>query len=145
MGWQHWRVILSVSDLAPNVGMWWYFFTEMFDHFRAFFLGVFQVRCALAVLIQLHTLIYVAPVCIRLRHQPLFATLILVGVISTWKSYPTLGDLGLWAGLLGCFPEVVKGESIFGKANQNCGIHYSPPPSTSTRSSFSHCSTRYGF
>ena len=34
---------LTVSDLAPNVGMWWYFFTEMFDHFRAFFLGVFQV------------------------------------------------------------------------------------------------------
>lgn len=34
---------LTVPDLTPNVGMWWYFFTEMFDHFRAFFLGVFQV------------------------------------------------------------------------------------------------------
>lgn len=34
---------LTVSDLTPNVGMWWYFFTEMFDHFRGFFLGVFQV------------------------------------------------------------------------------------------------------
>ncbi len=32
-----------MSDLAPNIGMWWYFFTEMFDHFRNFFLGVFQV------------------------------------------------------------------------------------------------------
>lgn len=24
--------------------MWWYFFTEVFDHFRVFFRGVFQVR-----------------------------------------------------------------------------------------------------
>lgn len=34
---------LGVSDLTPNVGMWWYFFTEMFDHFRPFFVGVFYV------------------------------------------------------------------------------------------------------
>jgi hypothetical protein len=36
---------LGVSDLTPNVGMWWYFITEMFDHFRPFFLGVFHVSC----------------------------------------------------------------------------------------------------
>ena len=41
---------LTVSDLTPNVGMWWYFFTEMFDHFRPFFLGVFQV--SLSALIE---------------------------------------------------------------------------------------------
>ncbi|EKD00152.1 hypothetical protein A1Q2_05495 [Trichosporon asahii var. asahii CBS 8904] len=34
--------------------------------------------------------------------------LILVGAIATWKSYPTLGDMALWAGLLGCFPELVQ-------------------------------------
>jgi hypothetical protein len=34
---------ITVSDLTPNVGVWWYFFTEMFDHFRNFFVGVFQV------------------------------------------------------------------------------------------------------
>jgi GPI-anchor transamidase subunit U len=32
---------LTVPDLTPNVGLWWYFFTEMFDHFRSFFLMVF--------------------------------------------------------------------------------------------------------
>lgn len=36
-------ISLTVTDLTPNVGMWWYFFTEMFDHFRVFFRGVFQV------------------------------------------------------------------------------------------------------
>ena len=34
---------LTVSDLTPNVGLNWYFFTEMFDHFRSFFVGAFQV------------------------------------------------------------------------------------------------------
>ena len=27
---------LTLSDLTPNVGLWWYFFIEMFDSFRAF-------------------------------------------------------------------------------------------------------------
>lgn len=34
----------ALPDLTPNVGLWWYFFTEMFDHFRSFFLMVFSVR-----------------------------------------------------------------------------------------------------
>ncbi|KAK8864523.1 hypothetical protein IAR55_001773 [Kwoniella newhampshirensis] len=93
-----WGVITNVTDLTPNVGMWWYFFMETFEHFRTFFLGVFQ----------LHNMIYVAPVCMRLSDDPLFAILVLVGIYSTWKSYPTLGDMALWAGLLGCFPEIVS-------------------------------------
>lgn len=27
--------------------------------------------------------------------------------MSTWKSYPTLGDMSLWAGLLSCYPDYV--------------------------------------
>jgi phosphatidylinositol glycan class U len=34
-------VRLLLPDLTPNVGLWWYFFIEMFDSFREFFLGVF--------------------------------------------------------------------------------------------------------
>lgn len=40
------RHSLTVSDLTPNVGLNWYFFTEMFDHFRSFFVGTFQVSSA---------------------------------------------------------------------------------------------------
>ncbi|BEJ08882.1 hypothetical protein CcaverHIS641_0509760 [Cutaneotrichosporon cavernicola] len=89
-----WGVILAVTDLTPNVGMWWYFFTEMFDHFRMFFRGAFQ----------LHMLIYIVPLCLRLP-DPRQAVLILVGTMATWKSYPTLGDMALWAGLLSCYPD----------------------------------------
>lgn len=48
---------LTLPDLTPNPGLWWYFFTEMFDHFRPFFLVVFSM----------HLLIYVLPVCIKFR------------------------------------------------------------------------------
>ncbi|WOO81184.1 Phosphatidylinositol glycan anchor biosynthesis class U protein [Vanrija pseudolonga] len=91
-----WGLVLTASDLTPNVGMWWYFFTEIFDHFRLFFQGVFQF----------HLAIYVAPLCLRLD-DPAFILLIQLGAISTWKSYPTLGDMALWAGFLGCFPEII--------------------------------------
>ncbi len=35
-----------LTDLAPNIGLWWYFFIEMFDHFRSFFLLAFNVHLA---------------------------------------------------------------------------------------------------
>lgn len=37
---------LMLSDLTPNMGLWWYFFIEMFDSFRDFFLGVFWLHMA---------------------------------------------------------------------------------------------------
>uniref|UniRef100_A0A2C9L8E4 Uncharacterized protein n=1 Tax=Biomphalaria glabrata TaxID=6526 RepID=A0A2C9L8E4_BIOGL len=39
--------ILTVPDLTPNVGVFWYFFTEMFDHFRTFFVCVFQLNAVI--------------------------------------------------------------------------------------------------
>ena len=49
---------LTISDLKPNIGLAWYFFIEMFDHFRAFFLVVFA----------LHPLLYVAPFTIAYKY-----------------------------------------------------------------------------
>lgn len=37
---------LFVPDLSPNIGLWWYFFIEIFDHFRDFFLLTFNVHIA---------------------------------------------------------------------------------------------------
>lgn len=36
--------IFTVPDLRPNIGLFWYFFTEVFEHFLSFFLAVFQVQ-----------------------------------------------------------------------------------------------------
>ncbi|KAJ3789525.1 PIG-U-domain-containing protein [Lentinula aff. detonsa] len=91
-----WGTSLSLPSMTPNPGLWWYFFTEMFDHFRPFFLVVFNV----------HLLMYVAPICIKFQHDPLYALFILVGTLATFKSYPTLSDHGLFIAFWGIFPEV---------------------------------------
>ena len=54
-----WGFILSVPELTPNMGLFWYFFTEMFEHFRAFFVCTFQINC----------FVYVIPLAAKLRHQ----------------------------------------------------------------------------
>ncbi|EJU04266.1 PIG-U-domain-containing protein [Dacryopinax primogenitus] len=97
-GWvlQTWGATVMLPDLTPNPGLWWYFFTEMFDQYRPFFLLTFS----------LHPLIYVAPMCLKFQHDPLFAFFLLQGIISTFKSYPTLSDAGLYISLLGIFPEI---------------------------------------
>ncbi|KAF9452779.1 PIG-U-domain-containing protein [Macrolepiota fuliginosa MF-IS2] len=93
---QTWGATLTLPDLKPNPGMWWYFFTEIFDHFRPFFLMVFSV----------HLLIYVVPICIKFQYDPLYATFLLLGVLGTFKAYPTLSDPGLFLSTLAVFPEV---------------------------------------
>lgn len=82
--------------MTPNPGLWWYFFTEMFDHFRPFFLMVFSV----------HLVGYVAPVCLKFQHDPLFATVVLQGLFATFKAYPSLADPGLFVNTIAVFPEL---------------------------------------
>jgi len=93
---QTWGATLTLPDLTPNPGMWWYFFTEMFDHFRPFFLMVFSV----------HLLIYIVPMCIKFQYDPLYATFLLLGVLGTFKAYPTLSDPGVFLSALSIFPEI---------------------------------------
>ncbi|KAL7409590.1 GPI transamidase subunit PIG-U [Mrakia frigida] len=100
-GWEGvfkgWKVILGIVDLTPNVGLSWYFFTEMFDHFRPFFTMVFQM----------HMVIYVVPLGLTFRRDPLYALLCLLSITSTLKSYPTLGDVSLSLALLPLFPSII--------------------------------------
>eukprot|EP00731_Ephydatia_muelleri_P026555 Em0018g655a len=83
-------IMLTVSDLTPNVGLFWYFFTEAFEHFRVFFLCVFQINA----------FIYVLPLSVRFSDQPLFLTYILLSLMALFKSYPCVGDLTLPLALL---------------------------------------------
>lgn len=83
-------VHILLTDLTPNIGLWWYFFMEMFDSFRDFFLGVFW----------LHMVSYVGGITIRLRKQPLFAIICLIGVFTIFKPYPSIADASLYISLL---------------------------------------------
>lgn len=83
-------VQLLLPDLTPNVGLWWYFFIEMFDSFRNFFLGIFW----------LHMASYVGGLTLRLRRQPLFVVCCLLGVFAVFAPYPSVADAGLFLGVL---------------------------------------------
>lgn len=83
-------VRLLLPDLTPNVGLWWYFFIEMFDSFREFFLGVFW----------LHMASYVGGLSFRLRRQPLFVVSSLLGIFAIFQPYPSIADSALYLALV---------------------------------------------
>lgn len=85
--------ILTVPDLSPNIGVLWYFFAEVFDYFRNFFLIVFHVNILFMIL----------PLAIRLNHRPCFLAFVYIAISSLLKSYPSVGDSALYLGLLGLF------------------------------------------
>ncbi|KAM9980345.1 hypothetical protein ACTFIZ_006593 [Dictyostelium cf. discoideum] len=88
-----------VEDLTPNIGLFWYYFIEVFDHFRNLFLFIFQY----------HVFIYCIPLAIRLKEHPLFYFWSLCAIIATFKSYPALGDTALHVSLLPLLYQPLKG------------------------------------
>lgn len=121
---------LTLPDLTPNTGLWWYFFTEMFDHFRPFFLMVFSVTYSFLLFtpavfltiitrsISLSTSHLSAsnssnyPIfnswfsSEKIRYDPLYAAFLLIGVLGIFKAYPTLSDPGLFLSMIVLFPEI---------------------------------------
>ncbi|KAG1454790.1 hypothetical protein G6F56_007235 [Rhizopus delemar] len=89
--------IIFLTDLTPNVGVFWYFFIELFDQFRSFFMLVFQF----------HAFIFTLPVCIKFSHQPLFAIAVLCGIMAIFKSYPSVSDATLYLALLSTHYEII--------------------------------------
>ncbi|KAK6117099.1 hypothetical protein DH2020_049144 [Rehmannia glutinosa] len=85
--------VLSVEDLSPNIGVLWYFFAEVFDFFRNFFLIVFHVNILFMIL----------PLAIRLNHRPCFLVFVYLAISSMLKSYPSVGDSALYLSLLVLF------------------------------------------
>ncbi|KAL0918527.1 hypothetical protein M5K25_010539 [Dendrobium thyrsiflorum] len=85
--------ILTVEDLSPNIGVLWYFFAEVFEFFRGFFLIVFHVNI----------LFMVCPLAIRLMHRPCFLAFVYITISAILKSYPSVGDAALYLSLLGLF------------------------------------------
>lgn len=90
--------ILMIQDLSPNIGVFWYFFAEVFDFFRSFFLIVFHGNILLMIL----------PLALRLNHRPCFLAFVYIVLSSMLKSYPSVGDSALYLGLLGLFAYELK-------------------------------------
>ncbi|CAN8101584.1 unnamed protein product [Discula destructiva] len=87
---------LTLTDLAPNIGLWWYFFIEMFDSFRSFFLAVFW----------LHLASYVGALSVRIRRQPLVVITLLLGIFAIFKPYPSISDTSLFLAVVPLYRHV---------------------------------------
>lgn len=83
--------ILLVPDLRPNIGLHWYFFTEMFEHFRSFFIASFQINVGL---------LYIVPLALRFRREPILLAFSYLAIMTIFKSYPCVGDVGFYVSLL---------------------------------------------
>lgn len=89
--WNTHGFILTVPDLRPNVGLYWYFFTEVFEHFRWLFIASFQINVGL---------LYIVPLALRLRHDPMLLAFSYLAIAAVFKSYPCIGDVGFYMSLL---------------------------------------------
>ena len=96
---------LVAEDLSPNLGCFWYFFTEMFDNFRVFFLFAFDYfPVALCV-----------PVVVRLGwDEPPFCVFVARLLCVVFSPYPTLGDASGYLALLPLFRTQLAGAGGLG-------------------------------
>ncbi|CDW53907.1 PIG-U domain containing protein [Trichuris trichiura] len=83
----------TLSDLTPNVGLFWYYFAETFEHYRLFFLCVFH----------LSFLTYALPISVCLRDDRFTACFFMLFVITLFKSYPSISDAAVYSSLLPAF------------------------------------------
>ncbi|KAH9604462.1 hypothetical protein KSS87_022348, partial [Heliosperma pusillum] len=111
--------ILTVEDLSPNIRVFWYFFAEVFDFFRNFFLLVIHINIIFMIL----------PLAIRLKHRPCFLAFVYVAICSMLKTYPSVSVLLLK--LVFFFKVLVIDRSPYW-----CDITASLSPTTTNRSAF---------
>ncbi|CAL9214738.1 unnamed protein product [Arabidopsis halleri] len=79
--------ILRIEDLSPNIGVFWYFFAEVFDFSRNYLLIVFNLYILLTG---------IPPLAFRLKHRPCFLAFAYLAFSSILKSYPSVGDAALY-------------------------------------------------
>jgi GPI-anchor transamidase subunit U len=91
-----WGAIVTVPERSPDLGLFWYFFLEVFLHFERFFLFVFHAHvpaCAVALFLRLRG---------SSSHEPhllpmLWALLVSIAVL---RAYPSLADISLHLAVL---------------------------------------------
>lgn len=109
--WQcYWPVLLFLK-IAPNMGLWWYLFTEMFDFFTPLYRGIFN----------LYTVVFILPLTVRLfepaslrRIGDSFLAVVMCYLwLSFTKPYPIVGDLGFALSLFPIFKNTVIPQTKF--------------------------------
>ncbi|KAL6449328.1 hypothetical protein ACFW04_000738 [Cataglyphis niger] len=66
-------------------------FMKMFEHFRWLFIASFQINVSL---------LYIVPLALRLRRDPMLLAFSYLAIAAIFKSYPCIGDVGFYISLL---------------------------------------------
>lgn len=103
----YWPILLF-SRISPNMGLWWYLFTEMFEFFTPLY------RC----IFNLYNFIFVVPLTLRFleydtQGDSLMAAVLCYMWITFTKPYPVVGDLGFALSLLPIFKSTVLPQTKF--------------------------------
>lgn len=95
---------LTFASVSPNMGLWWYFFIEMFEEFIPFFKAVFN----------LFSMGMIVPITLRFHDKtyvhPLHCWIVCLGWMILTKPYPTLGEVGIFLSMIPLFD--MQGVSI---------------------------------
>ncbi|TIA68926.1 hypothetical protein E3P92_03828 [Wallemia ichthyophaga] len=94
--------LVRVDDLTPNTGVFWYLLVEMFEQFKGFFTLVLQLHTVVVTLTN-----YCTPNT-QHSHRPLLAYTFLAGTLAIFKSYPCIGDVGVFVTLLPLFSDLFQ-------------------------------------
>lgn len=76
----------------------------MFDHFRQLFLYTFQLNT---------TLLYLLPLTFTLKDHPEFLLTILLSLITIFRSYPCVGDIGFYFAFLPLWKRVANCKNFY--------------------------------
>jgi len=90
---------LFLKDLSPNIGLFWYFFMEVFKHFEQFYLFVYQY----------HVFVYTVPLYFRFREHSMFLLWVNMSIMAIFKSYPSVGDIALQMAFIPLISSRIKG------------------------------------
>uniref|UniRef100_A0A183C398 GPI transamidase component PIG-U n=1 Tax=Globodera pallida TaxID=36090 RepID=A0A183C398_GLOPA len=89
---------LTVPDLTPNTGIFWYFFTQVFEHYRMLFLCAFQ----------LNAFIYVVPFAALLRENPSLLAVHFMLIVALFSPYPSYAETALYLPAMAAFFDLHK-------------------------------------
>ncbi|ABN66770.2 predicted protein [Scheffersomyces stipitis CBS 6054] len=97
--------VIMFDKISPNVGLWWYLFTEMFQFFTPLYVGIFNIFSGVFILpltLRLFEFKDIAP-----AGDSFLAVVLSIVWISFTKSYPTVGDLAFGLSLLPIFKSTI--------------------------------------
>ncbi|THD28695.1 CDC91 cell division cycle 91 1, partial [Fasciola hepatica] len=88
----------TFADCTAQLGIYWYMFVEMFEHFQDLFVWVFQLLLP----------VLVVALSLRFYYDPLYLSYLVAFLINVLQPYHSVGEFGYLIALLPLWSHLVK-------------------------------------